>query len=64
MRPIFERNRNPAGRKHNFMFGLIQIVDGLVRVTTFGFMRTNLLNEFTRSMALRQINKQKSSVLK
>jgi hypothetical protein len=39
---MIERNRNAGGRLGTVLFGLANIVDGLVRVLSFGFLHTRL----------------------
>lgn len=34
---MLERNRQPVGRLANIEFGFAQILDGLIRVLSFGF---------------------------
>ena len=39
---MIERNRNPAGRLSNVVFGLASLLDGLVRVVSLGWLHTDL----------------------
>jgi hypothetical protein len=39
---MFERNLNAAGRRATVLFGAVELVDGLVRVLSFGFFHTRL----------------------
>lgn len=39
---MIERNKHPSGRLSNMLFGLAEVVDGLVRVVSFGFAHTRL----------------------
>ena len=39
---MIERNLNAAGRRANVIFGVAELVDGLVRVLSLGFCHTRL----------------------
>lgn len=39
---MIERNLNAAGRRATVLFGAVELVDGLVRVFSFGFFHTRL----------------------
>ena len=39
---MIERNLHAAGRRANVLFGAVELVDGLVRVLSFGFFHTRL----------------------
>ena len=39
---MLERNLNAAGRRANVLFGAVELVDGLVRVLSLGFLHTRL----------------------
>lgn len=43
-----QRNRHPAGRINNMVFGLCTIGDGLIRVLSFGFLHSTLAVDQTR----------------
>lgn len=45
---MIERNRHIAGRRANMLFGLANVVDGLVRVLSLGFCHTCLPLEVSR----------------
>ena len=55
-----ERNKNPAGRINNIIFGLCQLADGFVRVVSFGFLHTRFPIDQTRNVARRQLEKLKN----
>lgn len=42
MKFFIERNKHPAGRLWNILFGLASLVDGLVRALSLGFCHTVL----------------------
>ena len=37
---MIERNRNPAGKLFNILFGLSEIADGLIRVASLGYLHS------------------------
>lgn len=39
---MIERNLHAAGRRANVLFGVAELVDGLVRVLSLGFLHTRL----------------------
>ena len=45
---MIERNLNAAGRRANVLFGVAELVDGLVRVLSLGFLHTRLCLIVTR----------------
>lgn len=45
---MIERNLNAAGRRANVLFGLVEVIDGLVRVLSLGFCHTRLCLVVTR----------------
>lgn len=54
-------NKNPAGKFWNVLFGLAQIVDGTVRVLTFGYVATTLPLVTSRKQAETTIKKLKKA---
>ena len=56
---MIERNHNPAGRLYNLLFGLCEIVDGLIRVTSLGYLHSRLTLELSRRTAEKHIARQK-----
>lgn len=57
--PILYRNHNPAGRLLCILFGLAQLVDGIVRVLSLGFFATTLPKDASKLMAKQSINRLK-----
>lgn len=45
---MIERNLNAAGRRANVLFGVAEVIDGLVRVFSLGFCHTRLCVIVTR----------------
>ena len=45
---MIDRNLNAAGRRANVLFGVAELVDGLVRVLSAGFLHTRLCLIVTR----------------
>lgn len=39
---MIERNKHPAGRLGNMLFGVATLCDGLVRLMSLGFLHTTL----------------------
>ena len=39
---MIERNLHAAGRRANVLFGFAEVIDGLVRVLSAGFLHTRL----------------------
>lgn len=39
---MIERNRHPAGRLYNMLFGLCEVADGLIRVVSLGYLHSRL----------------------
>ena len=54
-------NKNPAGKFWNALFGIAQIVDGIVRVLTFGYVATTLPLVTSRKQAETTIKKLKKA---
>ena len=54
---MIERNLNAAGRRANVLFGAVELVDGLVRVLSFGFFQTRLCLIVTRWQVRRAFQK-------
>lgn len=53
---MIEINRHPTGRSGNLLFGSCEIIDGIVRVISLGFLHTRLLSTVTGWQARRMIN--------
>jgi hypothetical protein len=56
---MIERNLNAAGRRANVLFGVVELVDGLVRVLSLGFLHTRLCIIVTRWQVRRAFAKQR-----
>lgn len=56
---MIERNKHPAGRLSNMVFGCAAVCDGLVRVVSLGFLHTRLTLNWSRRQAKRAIRKPK-----
>lgn len=52
---MIQRNRNPAGRIGCIVFGLAQLLDGMVRVASGGFFHTTAPLAVSREQARRHI---------
>jgi hypothetical protein len=59
---LIERNLNPAGRWSNMLFGLGGIVDGLIRVSSFGFLHTRICLVISRYQAKAAIDEAKKAL--
>lgn len=57
-------NKNPAGRVSNMLFGLCYIIDGIVRVFSFGFLHSNFTLDYSREQAKKAMQNLKSKVAK
>ena len=55
---MIERNRHPAGRISNMVFGLAQLADGLTRLMSMGFLHTTLTVDWARRQAKHAIARQ------
>jgi hypothetical protein len=55
-----KRNKNRAGRLSNMVFGLIELVDALVCIASFGFLHTTFCLDYARHQAMMVMKKQKS----
>lgn len=52
-------NKHPAGRISNMHFGVCAILDGLVRVLSFGFLHSTFCLDQSRNAAKKAIEKAK-----
>lgn len=48
---MIQRNRHPAGRLSNMVFGLCAVGDGLVRILSFGFAHSTLTLDWSNRQA-------------
>lgn len=56
---MIERNRHPAGRLFNILFGLCEIADGLIRVASLGYLHSRLTLTLSRRATEKHIARQK-----
>lgn len=57
---MIERNLNAAGRRANVLFGVAELLDGLVRVFSLGFLHTRLCLIVTRWQVRRAFQNQRT----
>ena len=57
MRNPIQINKHPMGRINNMHFGICCIIDGLVRVLSFGFLHSTFALDQTRNASKKQIEK-------
>ena len=48
---MIRRNRHPAGKVSNIVFGVLGILDGLVRACSLGYLHTDLLLNYSKRQA-------------
>lgn len=58
---MIERNLNAAGRRANVLFGFAGLVDGLVRILSFGFLHTRLTLIVSRWQVRRAFQNRRTS---
>lgn len=56
---MIERNRNPAGRLYNLLFGLCEIVDGIIRVVSLGYLHSRFALDMSKRAVKAHITRQK-----
>jgi RNase P protein component len=56
---MIERNLNQAGRRANVLFGIAEVLDGLVRVCSAGFLHTRLCLIISRWQVKRAFQRQR-----
>lgn len=54
-----ERDRHPAGRAFNMLFGVCQVADGFIRIVSLGYLHTRLTSTAARKAAEKFISRQK-----
>lgn len=59
--PRVERNRHPAGRTFNMLFGVCQVADGFTRIVSLGYLHTRLTSTVARKATEKLISRRKSS---
>lgn len=52
---MIHQNKHPSGRFGNILFGLCEVIDGVVRVMSAGYAHTNLLCFVTRYQARKML---------
>ena len=62
--PGVERNRHPAGKLFNMLFGVCQVADGLIRLVSLGYLHTRLPATAARKAAEKLISRQKAALTK
>lgn len=58
---MIHKNLNSAGRIANMIFGLAEILDGLVRTLSFGFYHSTVTSSVSKWQAKRHIQLLKKS---
>ena len=58
--PVVERNRHPAGRAYNMLFGVCQVADGFIRVVSLGYLHTRLTSTVARKAAEKLIFRERA----
>jgi hypothetical protein len=58
---MIERNLNAAGRRANVLFGFVELVDGLVRILSLGFLHTRLTLIVSRWQVRRAFQNRRTS---
>lgn len=58
---MIERNKRAAGRLSNMLFGVANILDGIVRIGSLGFLRTRFPITVAKNQALNSFKKMKQS---
>ena len=56
---MIERNLHRAGRRANGLFGFAEVIDGLVRVLSLGFLHTRLTLIVSRWQVRRAFQRQR-----
>lgn len=51
-------NKNRAGKLWNVAFGIAEILDGILRIASFGTLSSKFALEVSRQMAITSIRKQ------
>ena len=62
--PGVERNRHPAGRAFNMLFGVCQVTDGFIRIVSLGYLHTRLTSAVTRKTTEKLISRRKAALSK
>lgn len=62
--PVVERDRHPAGRAFNMLFGVCQVADGFIRIVSLGYLHTRLTSTVARKATEKLISRQKAALSK
>ncbi len=54
-------NKHPSGRISNIVFGVLGVLDGLVRILSLGFLHSTFLLDYTRYQAGLSIRRMKAA---
>lgn len=57
-----ERDRHPAGRAYNMLFGLCQVADGFIRILSLGYLHSRLTLTASRKAAEKLISRRKAAL--
>lgn len=60
--PGVERNRHPAGRAFNMLFGVCQVADGFIRIVSLGYLHSRLPSTAARKAAEKLISRRKAAL--
>ena len=61
---MIERNRHPAGKLFNMLFGLCQVADGFIRLLSLGYLHSRLPLTASRKAAEKFISRRKAALSK
>lgn len=56
-----ERDRHPAGRAFNMLFGVCQVADGFIRIVSLGYLHSRLPSTAARKAAEKLISRRKAA---
>ena len=56
---MIERNRHPAGKLFNMLFGLCQVTDGFIRILSLGYLHSRLTSTASRKSTEKLISRRK-----
>jgi hypothetical protein len=59
-----ERDRHPAGKLYNMLFGLCQVADGFIRILSLGYLHSRLPSTAARNAAEKLISRRKAALTK
>ena len=61
---MIERDRHPAGKLFNMLFGVCQVADGFIRIVSLGYLHTRLTSTVARKATEKRISRQKAALAK